>query len=86
MTDFRCEDMRREYDAKLAQFYIDNPQLKPVKPEKTKKTSASAAAAAAAGNAAAVAAAAAANAATAYPASVGMVTNQSGMIMQPAQV
>ncbi len=43
----RCDDMRREYDAKMKQFYKDNPQLKPVKPDKAKKQKEAKAAAAA---------------------------------------
>ena len=33
----RCEDMRKEYEARLAQFYTDNPHMRPVKAEKHKK-------------------------------------------------
>ena len=33
----RCEDMRRAYEAKLSQFYTDNPHMRPVKAEKHKK-------------------------------------------------
>ncbi len=72
----RCEEMRREYEAKLAQFYIDNPQLKPVKPDKKKHSSAAAAATAAAAGSATVAATTAA----------GVVNiNTPGMILQQAQ-
>ena len=44
----RCDEMRREYDAKMKQFYKDNPQLKPTKQDKTKKQKEAKAAAAAA--------------------------------------
>jgi hypothetical protein len=33
----RCDEMRRIYEQKLADFYSANPELKPVKPEKVKK-------------------------------------------------
>lgn len=33
----RCDDMRKEYDERLAKFYRENPTLKPVKAEKVKK-------------------------------------------------
>ena len=33
----RCEDMRKVYEAKLSQFYTDNPHMRPVKAEKHKK-------------------------------------------------
>ncbi len=49
----RCDDMRKEYDLKMKQFYKDNPQLKPVKPDKAKKQKEAKAAAVAAAQAAA---------------------------------
>ena len=33
----RCDDMRRQYEEKLAAFYANYPELKPVKAEKMKK-------------------------------------------------
>ena len=35
----RCDDMRREYDLKLENFYRSYPELKPVKAEKSSKSS-----------------------------------------------
>merc|ERR1739844_486432 len=33
----RCDDMRRQYEEKLAAFYANYPELKPIKAEKMKK-------------------------------------------------
>ncbi len=33
----RCDEMRKAYEEKLAAFYREHPELKPVKPEKVKK-------------------------------------------------
>ena len=33
----RCDEMRRQYEQRLANFYEDHPTLRPVKPEKAKK-------------------------------------------------
>ena len=35
----RCEEMRKEYEAKLSRFYEENPQMRPVKAKKHKKAS-----------------------------------------------
>ena len=34
----RCDEMRRQYEEKLAAFYANYPELKPIKSEKMKKT------------------------------------------------
>ena len=33
----RCDEMRRQYDTRLANFYEEHPTLRPVKPDKAKK-------------------------------------------------
>ena len=33
----RCDEMRRQYEQRLANFYEEHPTLRPVKPEKAKK-------------------------------------------------
>ena len=33
----RCDEMRRQYELRLANFYEEHPTLRPVKPEKAKK-------------------------------------------------